>query len=47
MRDFLRARGVAPAYMPERLVLIDAMPMTLSGKIQKFVLRERAAALPS
>lgn len=47
MCDFLRARDVAPAYLPERLVIIEVMPVTPSGKIQKFQLRELAAALPS
>ena len=41
---FLEAQRVAPAYLPERLVLLDAMPMTPSGKVQKFVLREQARA---
>jgi cyclohexanecarboxylate-CoA ligase len=45
MRHFLEAQRVAPAYLPERLVLLDAMPMTPSGKVQKFVLREQARAL--
>jgi cyclohexanecarboxylate-CoA ligase len=45
MRRFLEAQRVAPAYLPERLVLLDAMPMTAAGKVQKFVLREQARAL--
>jgi cyclohexanecarboxylate-CoA ligase len=45
MRQFLQTQRVAPAYLPERLVLLDAMPMTPSGKVQKFVLRERARML--
>jgi len=45
MRRFLEAQQVAPAYWPERLVLLDAMPMTPAGKVQKFVLRERALVL--
>ena len=31
---------VSRQYMPERLVVRDAMPTTPSGKIQKFRLRE-------
>ena len=31
--------------LPERLEIIDAMPRTPSGKIQKFHLREKAAGL--
>jgi cyclohexanecarboxylate-CoA ligase len=38
--EFLKSRKVAPQYMPERLVVLDAMPTTPSGKIQKFRLRE-------
>jgi cyclohexanecarboxylate-CoA ligase len=45
MRRFLEAQRIAPAYLPERLVLLDAMPMTATGKVQKFVLREQARAL--
>ena len=37
---FLREQKVAAQYMPEKLVLRDAMPSTPSGKIQKFRLRE-------
>ncbi|GAA4871332.1 AMP-binding protein [Pseudonocardia benzenivorans] len=42
----LRAQGTAANYLPERLELIDALPRTLTGKIQKFKLRERLAASP-
>jgi len=42
MIDFLRAQGIAKNYLPERLEVIDAMPRTASGKIQKFELREIA-----
>jgi cyclohexanecarboxylate-CoA ligase len=46
MVAFLKAQRVALQYIPEQLVLRDAMPATPSGKIQKFKLREmlRAAA---
>ncbi|RDK10138.1 cyclohexanecarboxylate-CoA ligase [Cupriavidus lacunae] len=40
MVDFLKAQKVAVQYIPERLVVRDAMPATPSGKIQKFRLRE-------
>lgn len=43
MQSFLNAEGVAKQYWPERLEIIDAMPTTASGKIQKFELRKRAA----
>ncbi|TDP91880.1 AMP-binding protein [Labedaea rhizosphaerae] len=40
---FLRAeRHIAPHKLPERLVLVDELPMTASGKIQKFKLRQTA-----
>ena len=35
---------VAKQYWPERIVLLSALPRTPSGKIQKFKLRETAAA---
>ena len=38
-------RKVAKQYWPERVEEIDEMPRTPSGKIQKFVLRERAKGL--
>ena len=39
---YLSAQGTATQYLPERLELVDAMPRTLTGKIQKFKLRELA-----
>ncbi len=38
--EFLKSRKVALQYIPERLLLVDAMPATPSGKVQKFRLRE-------
>ncbi len=38
--DYLKAQKVALQYIPERLILREAMPATPSGKIQKFKLRE-------
>jgi len=38
--DFLKSQKIALQYLPERLVLLEAMPTTPSGKIQKFKLRE-------
>ncbi len=35
---------VAKQYWPERVEVVDAVPRTPSGKIQKFILRERARA---
>jgi len=40
MVAFLKAQKVALQYVPERLIVCDAMPATPSGKIQKFRLRE-------
>ena len=31
------------AYWPERLEVVDQLPKTASGKIQKFTLRQRLA----
>lgn len=45
VRAFLDSREVSRHYWPERVVEIEAMPRTPSGKIQKFVLRERAREL--
>jgi 3-phosphoshikimate 1-carboxyvinyltransferase len=45
VRSFLDGREVSRHYWPERVVEIEAMPRTPSGKIQKFVLRERAREL--
>jgi cyclohexanecarboxylate-CoA ligase len=36
----MTAQGTAVQYLPERLELLEALPRTLSGKIQKFKLRE-------
>jgi cyclohexanecarboxylate-CoA ligase len=43
IRAFLREHQIAPTYWPERLELVDALPMTASGKVQKFKLREMIA----
>ncbi len=44
VQRYLEAEGVAKQYWPERLELVDALPRTPSGKVQKFVLRDRIAA---
>jgi cyclohexanecarboxylate-CoA ligase/acyl-CoA synthetase len=42
LRDFLRTeRKIAIQKVPERLILTAELPMTASGKIQKFILREQ------
>jgi cyclohexanecarboxylate-CoA ligase len=43
LNDRLSAAGLSRHYLPERLVLRDELPMTPSGKIQKFKLRELVA----
>jgi 3-phosphoshikimate 1-carboxyvinyltransferase len=45
VREYLDSREVSRHYWPERVETIAAMPRTPSGKIQKFVLRERAKGL--
>lgn len=45
MQEFLEHHGVSKHYWPERLELLAEIPRNAVGKIQKFVLRERAAAL--
>jgi acyl-coenzyme A synthetase/AMP-(fatty) acid ligase len=45
MQEFLSAGRVSKYYWPERLELIDELPRNPVGKIQKNLLRERAAAL--
>ena len=44
MQRYLEEKQLAKQYWPERLEIIDEMPRTPSGKIQKFKLREIAAA---
>jgi len=41
MVDYFKSLKVAMQYIPERLEILDAMPATPSGKIQKFKLREQ------
>ncbi len=45
MQRFLDERRVAKPYWPERLEVLESLPKTPSGKIQKFRLRERARTL--
>ncbi len=40
MIEFFTSERVAKNYLPERLEVLDAMPTTPSGKIQKFKLRD-------
>ncbi|BCH31215.1 cyclohexanecarboxylate-CoA ligase [Mesorhizobium sp. L-8-10] len=43
LREWMGQSGAAKQYWPEAVEIVDAMPRTASGKIQKFVLREKAA----
>ena len=43
MVTFLTEQRLAKNYLPERLIVLDEMPTTPSGKIQKFKLRDRIA----
>ena len=49
LKAYLETKGVAKPYWPERLAVVEDMPRTPSGKIQKFLLRQQlqdqAAAL--
>jgi len=45
MQAHLDAHHLAKTYWPERLELVTELPRTPSGKIQKFVLRDRAREL--
>lgn len=41
--SFLREKQVAMFKLPERLEIVDAFPMTPSGKVQKYVMRNKVA----
>ena len=46
IRDYLvGTRDVAIQKVPERVVVVDDFPTTASGKIQKYLLRQRAASV--
>lgn len=44
LQAYMEECKVAKQYWPERVVVVDAVPRTPSGKIQKFLLKERAKA---
>lgn len=44
LRTYLTDRGVAIQKTPERVIAIDELPMTATGKIQKHILRKQVAA---
>jgi acyl-CoA synthetase (AMP-forming)/AMP-acid ligase II len=39
---FLRGRDISTQKLPEKLLVVDELPMTATGKVQKFLLREKA-----
>jgi len=39
---FLDGQRIARQKLPELMIVLDELPKTASGKVQKFVLRERA-----
>jgi cyclohexanecarboxylate-CoA ligase/acyl-CoA synthetase len=39
---FLKGRDISMQKLPEKLVLVDELPMTATGKVQKFLLRDLA-----
>ena len=43
MSEFLAQRQTAIQKRPERLEVVDALPMTASGKVQKHLLRAEIA----
>lgn len=45
MQKYLEVHRVTKQYWPERLERLETLPRNPTGKIQKFLLRERAAAL--
>ena len=40
---YLLEKGIAKVKLPERLEIVDALPMTATGKVQKHILRQRIA----
>ena len=44
LTSYLRERRIANQKLPERLLVVDELPKTASGKVQKFRLREMLAA---
>lgn len=43
LQEWMTKSGAAKQYWPEAIEVIEVMPRTASGKIQKFMLREKAA----
>lgn len=45
LTEFLLSQHIAKTYLPEHLEVLEALPRTPSGKIQKFKLRDMAKGL--
>ena len=45
LSDFLLAQGLSKRFLPERLLLVDELPKTMSGKTRKVELRRRFSDL--
>jgi len=45
--ELLRAEKVVTQFIPEKLLILDSMPMTITGKIQKYKLRDHVLRLTS
>lgn len=41
LREYLEAKGLAKQYWPETVVVLDELPRTPSGKIQKYLIRKQ------
>ena len=46
LRDHLRTLGMSTQYWPDRIHLLREMPLTSSGKVQKYVLQELLQGAP-
>jgi len=46
VRDHLRAAGMSVQYWPDRVHVVGEMPLTATGKIQKYVLQDQLRAMP-
>ena len=43
--NYLETKGIAKNHWPEVVKIVDSFPMTSSGKVQRFVLREQVKEL--
>jgi acyl-CoA synthetase (AMP-forming)/AMP-acid ligase II len=43
VQQWMKAAGISRQKWPEHVEVIDQLPMTTSGKVQKFILRQMAA----